>query len=122
MQSTPVYVATFVSGAVFTGKKGRGVRLTAAHTVSLAGAAPDDIIGVLDDEPAAAGRECAVRILGSDEVIAGAPFAAGAKLTTDANGAWVAAAAAGKYFAIACEAATAAGDIVEALLIRGSAA
>jgi len=122
VQSTPIYVATFISGAVFTGKKGRGVYLSAAHTVSLAGAAPDNLIGVLDDEPAAAGRECAVRILGSDEVIAGAAFAAGAKLTTDTNGAWVAAGTGGKYFAIACEAATAAGDIVEALLVRGSAA
>lgn len=122
MQSVPVLEYTLIAAADYSAKRYYGVYVSGEHTVTLCGAAPDGLLGVLQDKPAAAGAQCRVRILGSSEVSAGAAFSVGAKLTTDSNGQFVAATSGQKYFAIALSAATAQNDLVEAVLVRGTAA
>lgn len=123
MQSIPVLEQTLAANGDYSAKRYCFARMTStAHTFQIAGAAPDDIIGVLQDTPSAAGRPGRIRSLGTSEVLAGATFSAGAKLTSDANGKAVAATSGQKFFAIALEACTNANDIVEAMLVSGVAA
>ena len=119
-QSVPVLDLTRLAAGDLSANQFHGVVISAAHTVNVAG---DNvpIFGVLQDLPEAAGRAARVRCAGTSKVKAGAAFAAGAGLTTDANGKFVTAAAGEHRSAIASEAATAEDDIVEALLTPGGA-
>lgn len=111
---------TFLAAADFTGKRYHACKITADRTVGLSGAG-EVVDGIIWDEPPAAGRQCHVAIAGTVEVKAGAAFAAGAKLKSDASGKFITAPATEKYYAIAHEAATADGDIIEARLENGVA-
>lgn len=88
-----------------------------AGQVVAAAAAADKAIGVTTDVAASAGERADVIMLGDAKVVAGAAFADGDLLMSDASGrAIVAAAAAGanvRTIGVAREAASAAGDIVE---------
>ena len=111
---------TYKAAADFTDKKFHAVIVSAQQTVAIAGAA-GDAIGILQNEPDAAGKAALVAEAGSgtSEVIAGAAFAVGARLASNAAGRLIAATAGQHYIAIAREAATADGDRVEALLTKG---
>lgn len=50
-----------------------------------------DVLGILQDKPAAAGRAGEVAVGGASKIIAGGTFSAGAKLTSDSSGHAVAA-------------------------------
>jgi hypothetical protein len=88
-----------------------------AGTAAQAAAATDKVIGVTTDVAAADGERMDVIHLGEGKVVAGAAFADGDQLMSDANGrAITAAAAAGanvRTIGYAREAASAAGDICE---------
>lgn len=71
----------------------RIVTVNASGQVALA-TANSTVVGVLQNKPLA-GRAGTVAIGGVSKVIAGAAITAGARLTSDANGAAIAAAAAG---------------------------
>ena len=89
-------------------------------TVVPATAATDLIIGVSEQIDSAIGQSCDVILQGIADIAAGAAFARGARLTTDATSrAIIAAPAAGsnvQILGIALAAATAAGDIVPVLV------
>lgn len=119
MTSVDILTMPYMAAADLSTKRYHGMRISAEMTVNTAGAAANDIIGVLQDEPNAAGKAAAVRVLGTSEVMAGAAFAASALLTTNAAGRWVTATTGQAYAAIASHAATADGDVVEAVLLRG---
>lgn len=119
MTSVDVLTITYMAAGDLSTKRYHGGRISAEMTVAAAGAAANDVIGVIQDAPDAAGKACAVRILGTSEVMAGAAFAAGALLITNAAGRWITATTGQPYAAIASHAATADGDIVEAVLLRG---
>lgn len=95
----------------------------AAGKVVAAAAAADKVIGVTTDVDAILGERADVIHLGEGKVVAGAAFAAGDQLMSDASGrAIVAAAAAGanvRTVGYAREAATALGDIVEIVVKPG---
>lgn len=98
------------------------VKLTASKTASTAVAAADQPVGVVEFG-VAAGQNATVMVSGVSKVVAGAAFAAGSKITADAQGRAVAAApAAGTnngIVGIAIEAAAALGDEVDVLLSPG---
>lgn len=92
--------------------------------VAVAVAASDKVIGVTTDVVSALGDRVDVIHLGPAKVVAGAAFAAGDLLMANASSqAIVAAAAAGtnvRTFGEAREAATAANDIIEIVVLPGS--
>ena len=114
---------TAVADADLSANQYRAVVATAnngGNGVALAGA-NTKILGILQDKPNANGKACAVCVEGPTRAVAGAAFARGDLLKTDANGRLVAAAgeAAGvvvQVVAMALEAAAAAGDIKEVVL------
>lgn len=59
---------------------------TTTRQVAKAAADSDEIVGVLQNKPAAAGRAATVRCGAVTKVIAGATVAAGDQVTSDANG------------------------------------
>jgi hypothetical protein len=117
-QSTPVLDKTYLAAGDLSTKQFTAVKFSADYTVNTCGAAQPSI-GIQQDIPAAAGRGCRVRHLGTSKAVAGAAFAANAKLGTDANGKLVTAATGTDCIAIACQAALALNDIVEVLVIPG---
>ena len=121
-QSVSVFVETFVTGADLSAHKNKFMRVSADNTINLATANGDPVIGVLDDIPHnAAGAQAAVRMLGTVQILAGAAVAAGGKVTPDGTGRAVIATAGQAFHAIAIQAATAAGDLIECFLKSGTA-
>lgn len=110
---------SFLAAADLSTKQFHFMKITGDRTVNAAGAG-EQCIGVLQDKVDAAARAGNVRMLGTTEITAGAAFAAGDKLKSNASGRAITAGGANDdYYAIALEAATADGDIVEAFLIQG---
>lgn len=109
---------TYLAAANFTDKKYHAVKISADRTVALAGAG-EQVHGWLMDEAEAAGRQCAVAVEGLVQVKAGAAFAAGARLKSDANGKMVTVGAGEDYYCVSEEAATAENDIIPCNVIRG---
>lgn len=103
--------------------RGRGVTPTASNGCALAGADAQGTIGVLHNAPKIT-EAAAITVLGTAKVRAGAAFAVGARLTTDANGKFITQAGiVGSGLpvrAIALQAAGAADELVEALLTPGA--
>lgn len=101
------------------------VKVTAAHTVGLCGAA-QRAIGVLKNQPDNVKIKSAqVRQLNagvSSKVVAGGAIAAGAKVTSDAAGRAVTAAAGNEINGIAREAAAVLGDVIEISGVTGGVA
>ena len=96
----------------------------ADFSVTAAAAAGDKVYGVSDEVDHVAGEPCDVIHFGEAKVVAGAAFAAGDLLMSDANGrAIVATAAAGanvRTVGYARQSANAVGDIVEIIVQPGS--
>lgn len=120
-QSTPVLDKTLLAAGDLSTKQFYGVKMSSDYTVTTSTANPTSNVGVQQDVPGAAGRGCRVRMLGTSKVVAGAAFAAGASLTTNAAGQFVTATAGQNRDAKALQAAAALGDIVEVLLTPGGA-
>src|SRR5215212_2897936 len=89
-QATPVLDKTYLAAGDLSLKQFHGVVMSADYTVNTAGAAAA-AVGVQQDLVAAAGRGCRVRHLGTSKAVAGAAFAAGAQLATNAAGRFIAA-------------------------------
>ena len=98
----------------------RIVVLTAANTVGLATSATALSIGVTDEVTVAAGASVDAIVSGIAWVTAGAAFALGAPLTSDASGRAITSATAGnRIVGFALEAAAAAGDRVRCVIAQG---
>lgn len=93
----------------------RFVKITGAKQAGLATAAADPVVGICQSKPQVTGEAATVAIRGISMVLAGGPFAAGAKIDCDASGRAVAAGA-GAGIAIAVEAATTANELTSVLL------
>ncbi len=93
------------------------MKVSAAQTVDTCAATTDKAIGVLQDKPAAAGRNAAVAVHGTTKVVAGAAIAAGAYVAPMASGKAQTAVSTQFPRGLALEAAAADGDIIEILLL-----
>ena len=117
-QSMPVLDKTFLAAGDLSAKQFHAVKMSADYTVTTS-AANQVSVGIQQDLPAAAGRGCRVRMLGTSKAVAGAAFAAGAKLTPNASGQLITATAGQNACAIALQAAAALNDIVEVFVMPG---
>lgn len=124
-QENPVLEVSMVAGAdlsadtqASSSNRYRAVKLngtTAGSIVAIASTA-DVMLGVLKNLPASA-EFAEVQVLGTCKVRAGAAFSANARLKLDSSGRFVTGGGGSdRNWAIALEAATAIGDVVEALL------
>lgn len=108
---------TFVAGADLSAKQYFLMALASDGQIDPAG---DGVVvcGVLQDDPAAAGRAALVRTVGTTKVVAGAAIAAGASIAADSAGK-AKTAATGDYIAGFCGpvAATADGQLIEMELL-----
>lgn len=102
----------FAAGEDLSAKQNYFVKISAANTVSLAGAG-EDAIGV-NTENAASGETTGVMCEGGGKikVVAGAIVAFGAKITSDANGKAVTAALGDYVYGTSLEAAAADKDLI----------
>lgn len=116
--SNPILQKNYMAGAAIPAF--RIVRFSAANICVLAAAATDLSIGICGDVSPLAGERFDAVLTGIAYVEAGAAFALGARLTSDAQGRAInAAPAAGsnvQIIAVALEAAVAAGDVVPVLI------
>lgn len=111
---------TFLAAAALANKY-RCVKITAEYTVDVAGAG-DAPVGVNIDTCDAAGKGVAVATPGSGQsilVTASGAITAGAELKVAASGKVTPAATTNRYFFRALEAASADGDIIEAVWEQG---
>ena len=96
------------------------VKLTAEGpppTATVCSTAGEQAQGILQDDPAAAGRGCTVRMLGTSKAVAGAAITFLDRVTVDSSGRVVTATAnSDGVIGRALRAATAAGDVIEVLL------
>lgn len=122
VQATPLLDKTYKSAGDLSAKVFTAVRFSADYTVDTATAVGQVSVGVLQNEPGAAGRGARVRHHGTSIIVAGGAFAAGAKLTVDAAGRAVVAAGGNNVIGIACQAALALGDQIEMLVTPGALA
>jgi hypothetical protein len=93
------------------------MKLSAAQTVDTCSAVTDKSVGVLQNDPSAAGQVAVVAVAGTTKVIAGAAIAAGALVGPTAAGKAQTAVATQYARGVALEAAGADGDIIEILLV-----
>lgn len=118
INESPVIVGT--AKAAITDVRGHAVKFTATGTVQLCTAGDTPLgIGIMtmgNEGAVAAGEEFTIQHKDIGYVCAGAAFAQGANLSTDANGAFVTTAGGAAVVAIALQAATAAGQYVPAIL------
>jgi len=119
-QSAPILDATYVAAADLSTKRYHALIPSAEYTLTTAAADAENVVGVQQDAPDAAGKGILCRHLGTSEVCAGAAFVAGAMLMIGTGGRFITATTGKPYHAIALMAATANGDIVEALLKNGT--
>ena len=120
MQSTPVLDKTFYAQADLTTNQYRFVRGVADYTVGVITTLGQRSIGVQQNLPPRAGAGCVVRMLGTSRLVMGAAVAAWTELTASATGKGVAAAATQTVNAINCQASTADGDIIVAVVLGGA--
>ena len=109
---------SFKAAADLSAKQYYGVKVTANFRVNVAGAYGTSLIGVLQDAPSAAGDPASIFVgPGLCPAIAGAAFAVGSKLTTNASGKFISTTTANDtVIGYAVEAAGADGDIVTILV------
>lgn len=113
---------TFKAAADLSLSQYRFVEVTAAQTVNACNAITDVAVGVLQNDPNAAGLAAVVAIGGTTKVVAGAAIAAGARVAPTAVGKAQTAASTQFPIGIALDAAGADGDVIEILLMPTSAA
>lgn len=121
-QQNNIFPYTMVAAADLSGNRYRFVRVTADYTVNVAVAPADSVIGVQYDIPfAGAGAQVGIHMIGTTMIVAGGAIAAGSKLTPTAAGKAAVAAIGQAFHAIALQAATADGDLIECFLTKGVA-
>ena len=120
MQSTPVLDKTFYAQANLDTNQFRFVRGVADYTVGLITALGQRAPGIQQNLPPRAGAGCVVRMLGTSKLVMGAAVAAWVELTAAADGRGVAAAAGQVVNALNVQASTAAGEIVEVIVLGGA--
>lgn len=98
------YDITLVADDDLSDYQFRFLALSGIRQCGLAGAADEDLVGILQNKPDESGIAAQVRRVGFSKVEGGAAFAVGAKLTSDANGRAVEAAEGERYGAVALEA------------------
>lgn len=105
------------AAADLSGQQHNFVLIAADGRVNVASAATDDIIGILQNKPAAAGRAARVRVAGVSKLEMGAAVNEGDRLTSDSSGRGVATTTAANTISAMCLVASgAAGDVVKVLL------
>lgn len=109
-------------GVDLTAKQWHAVRLVGDNQIDAITGTDQTPIGILEIPPYAPGGAAAVCVLGATKAVAGGTFDAGAYLAVDDQGRVVAAGAGAERFAIALEAATAAGEVVEVLIVHAGKA
>lgn len=107
---------TLGSPANNSGVQYRFVKLTGEHICGLAAAATDQVIGVLQNKPQAAGDACTVGVWGVSKVECGAAVAAGAQLQTDTVGRAITQTSTNPVVGYAIHSTAAAGQLVAVLL------
>lgn len=95
------------------------MKLSAAQTVDTCAAITDKSVGVLQNKPAAAGRDATIAIDGTTKVVASGVIAFGSYVAPTAAGKAQVAVSTQFPRGQALEAAAADGDIIEILLIAG---
>jgi hypothetical protein len=118
-------MATQESTLVFTAKAAGDLssaqylfqKLSAAKTVTTCAGTTDKSVGVLQNDPGAAGLPAVVAFAGTSKVVAGAAISVGALVAPMASGKAQTSASTQYARGIALEAAGADGDIIEILLI-----
>jgi len=95
------------------------MKMPSAQTVDVCAAITDKAVGVLQNKPAAAGRDASIAVDGTTKVVASGVIAAGAYVAPTATGKAQVAASTQFPRGQAMEAAAADGDIIEILLIAG---
>jgi hypothetical protein len=118
--STPVLDKTFLAQADMSTNQFRFVRGVADYTVGVITALGQRAPGIQQNLPNAAGKGCVIRMLGTSKLVMSGAIAAWTELTAAADGRGVAAAAGQVVNALSCEASTAAGDIVEVIVLCGA--
>jgi hypothetical protein len=113
--SNPTLLKNYTAGGAINAF--RLVKFSAAETVVLAAAATDAIMGVCNEVAPASGERCDIIHEGIAFVEAGASFAQGAAITSDASGRGISTVTIGnRAIGFAIEAAAAAGDVVRVLV------
>jgi hypothetical protein len=105
------------AGADLSAKQYHFVEVTGVRTVGAANAVTDKAIGVLQNDPNAAGAEATVAIGGTTKLVAGGSITAGALVAPKADGRGQTAVATQYARAIALETSVNDGDIIEVALI-----
>jgi hypothetical protein len=121
-QLNNIFPYTMVAAADLSAKQYLFAKITADYTVNVATLHSDSIPGVIYDIPyAAAGAQVGLHMIGTTMIMAGGAISAGAKIKPSATGKAAVAATGEGYHAIALQAATADGDLIECLLVKGVA-
>lgn len=105
---------SFVAGADLSAKQFCGVKVNSSGLAVAANATDLNQVGVIQNNPAS-GQAATVRIAGVTKAKAGGTVAAGDRVTTDANGAFVAATTGKQVMGVALTGA-ASGDVFTVLL------
>lgn len=113
---------TLPANADLSSHQFKAVDVNSSGKVVLASAAGQRVIGVLQNKPNAADQGAAVAIAGITKMVASAAIAAGALVTTTNAGLAVTGATTNFILGRAITAAGAANDVIEVLLMPGSAA
>lgn len=107
---------TLPAAADFSAQQYRCITVNASGLAAVANATAL-VVGILQNDPGAAGHPATIAYAGASKAVAGAAIAAGARVTSDANGAVITAATAGDaVIGVALAAAAAAGDIIPVLI------
>ncbi|TXH52456.1 MAG: DUF2190 family protein [Desulfurellales bacterium] len=124
MKSSFVYDESFRATADYSTKQYYAMKLGAEDYVTLAAAATDRCVGVLQNKPAAAGRGANVRILGITQAISdgsGTAIAVGDYVGPNSSGKMVKKATADyNAMGLALQASSADGTIIRVLLMPGA--
>jgi hypothetical protein len=108
---------SFKAGGDLSAKQYHFVKISAAQTVVACTGTTDKAIGILQNDPDAAGEEAVVAILGTSKLVAGGIVAFGANIGPKADGRAQTAVATQFARAHAVEASLADGDVIEVLLL-----
>lgn len=109
---------TLPAAADLSGQQFNFLTIAADGRVNVSAAATEDIIGILQNKPAAAGREAKVRVAGVSKLEMGAAVNEGAYVTADSSGRGVATTTAADRVGARCLVASgAAGDVVKVLIV-----
>ena len=107
---------TLEAGGDLSAGQYRFVELASDAQVDLVAAAGGDAVGVLQNDPSAAGRAATVAVMGVSKVVAGGTVAAGARVQSDASGEAITAASGDIVLGRALTGGVA-GDVIEVLLV-----